>query len=76
MNIDETMALFQLTVERGDHIVPSFQEISGKSKNLDGNETGVIKRQETAIKCFVTAMNYPLLNQFSTTTLFAPGVGT
>jgi len=36
--------------------VPSFQEISGKSKNLDGNETGVIKRRETGATYYKNAM--------------------
>ena len=28
----------QLSVERGDHIVPSFEEISGKTKQRNGHE--------------------------------------
>ena len=33
-----TLATSQLSVERGDHIVPSFEEISGKSKQSNGHE--------------------------------------
>ena len=34
----------RLTVERGDHIVPSFQEISGRNKN--NTDTGDLVSQK------------------------------
>ena len=37
----------RLTVERGDHIVPSFQEISGRSKtNTDTTDLASQRRKD------------------------------
>ena len=42
----------KLTVERGDHIVPSFQEISGRTTNPQTQDTSSHKRH--SIKIFAT----------------------
>jgi len=44
----------QLTVERGDHIVPSFHELSGRSNAANGIEAP--RRRETGKQYYLSAM--------------------
>merc|ERR1712066_434152 len=47
--------VIKLSVERGDHIVPSFEEISGKSKQSNGHEAPP-RRRDTGGAYYAAAM--------------------